>query len=182
MIGTLTTPTTASTALARSARCVSSMAAPQPHIAQIEEQQDQLRSQARIPLPVRSPHGPAPERPGHERGDRERGADRCAAGGDGVRHLHPPDEADGRRDRHGRIHHEGHPRTGGVYVDDAETVALLVIGGASTSPPYSPPAMSSAAGHANHGVRRAGERVHVRRRAETVKPGPGHGLLGVTPD
>src|SRR6185312_4405423 len=148
--------------------------APQPHIAKIEKQQDQFRSQARVPLPVRSPHGPAPQRPGHERGDRERGADRCAAGGDGVRHLHPPDEADGRRDRHGHIHHEGHPCTGGMYVDDAETVALLVIGGREHQP--APQSAGDEERRRPREPRRqaAGERVHVRRRGETVEPGPVH--------
>src|SRR2546430_7206691 len=59
----------------------------QSHVSQIQKKQNELRGQARIPLPVRSPHRLAPQRPGHECREGERGADRSTAGGDCVRNL-----------------------------------------------------------------------------------------------
>src|SRR6185437_11169834 len=94
-----------------------------------------------------------------------------------MRHLHPPDEPDGRCHGHGRIDHERHPGTRGVDIDDAIAIALLVVGRGEHQPADEAPhdEQSGRPGEPRRETPR--HTVNMWRRGESVKPGPGHRLL-----
>src|ERR1700730_12618220 len=91
-----------------------------------------------------------------------------------MRDLDPPDQSNTCGNRDGRIHQERHPRAGGMDVDDAEVVALLIVRRREDQPAIQ-------AADDQHGCkpreprRQPGrEPIDIRRRAEPMKPGPGH--------
>ena len=65
----------------------------QGHVAQVKEQQDQLRGQACIPYPVSTPHRLAPQRTGDQREESKRSADGGAGRSHHVRQPYLPDDA-----------------------------------------------------------------------------------------
>src|SRR5258708_379799 len=97
--------------------------------AEVEEEQDELGRHARIPRPVGAPGGPAPERAGPERHEREYGTGRRER----ARHHRAQARIEGEGGRRVARHHEveehRHPRGGNVDEDHAVDLALLRIGG-----------------------------------------------------
>ena len=138
--------------------------------AEIQEQQDQFRGQARVPVPPRAPHRLAPDRTGQQGDQGEGGADRRAGHRQDFAQLDAPDQCDGGVDRHQPEHGHAHPCAGHVYVEDAEAVALLVVGrhleqGAVQAPGHHQQAQSIAPRRPARG-----EAVEVGGRTEFVEP------------
>ena len=128
MIGRLTAPTSAEQ------RRHPPVAAPLPlgrgqrDIAEVEEEQDQHRGQPPVPFPPGAPGRPAPDRAG---GKAERGEGRAGrrdrAAGDGGQRMAPDELADrGGGDRRPARHAE--PGGGNMDVEDADRLALQIVG------------------------------------------------------
>src|SRR5882724_3321430 len=146
----------------------------QAHISKVQEQQDQLGSQARIPLPVGAPHAVAPQGAGDQRHKGERGADRRATGRHRMRNLDAPDQSNTGRHRHGRVDHERHPCGRNVNIHDAEIVALLIVRRCEHQASIQA-ACDQRGSQPREPRRQAGrEPINIGRRAEPMKPGPGH--------
>ena len=103
--------------------------------AQIQEQLDQHRGQPGIPDPPGAPGGNAPHRAGKQRQRRHQGTDGRGGRGDHVRQLDLPYQEEERAHRQQHEARLGENRRRHMHIDDAEAVALLVVGGREGQPP-----------------------------------------------
>ena len=126
MIGTLTTPTSASIAPARSARAGSSIAPLQRDEAEVQEQQDQFRGEARVPDPPGAPGRLAPQRAGPQRDEGEQRAGGRERRGHHAREARVERQAEPGPAGHHQVEEHRHPGRRHVDEDDAVGLALLV--------------------------------------------------------
>src|SRR5207247_10028750 len=99
------------------------------HEAEIEEEQDQLRSQARVPYPPSAPGGLSPEGASPER---EKRKERAGGRNRARHHAREPGverETESRPERHAQVEEPRHPGCRNVDEDDAIGLALLGVGG-----------------------------------------------------
>src|SRR3546814_4931507 len=82
----------------------------QRHVAEIEEEQDEHRGEAAVPLPPGAPHRPTPQRAGRQRKESEAGTDRRGGAGRQIRQRMAPDQGNGAGHGDGHVDEEGHPR------------------------------------------------------------------------
>ena len=127
MIGRLTEPTRQRIAAARAPRVGIVERLVERDVAEVEEEQDQHRGQARVPDPEGAPHRLAPEAAGDQRDRGERRADRRRSARRDLGQRMAPDQPDDARPRHHRVDHQRHPRRRHVDEHDPIGLALLVV-------------------------------------------------------
>src|SRR5882672_828546 len=100
----------------------------QRHEAEVQEQQDQLRREARVPDPPGAPGRLAPERarPQRDEGEQRAGRRQCAR--HHVREPRVERQTCRRPERHHHVDKHRHPRRRDVNEDDAVGLALLRVG------------------------------------------------------
>ena len=101
--------------------------APQRNNAEIEQKQNELGSQPRVPHPVGAPFGPSPQRAGDETKQRETGADRRGGLGRDVGERMAPDQGAERRHRHQPPAQHAEPGRRHMQVHDLDGGSLLII-------------------------------------------------------
>ena len=106
----------------------------QSHVPEVQEQQNQLRGETRIPGPPCAPHRSAPDGSGRQTQEGKRGTDRRGRRRQRMGKFDPPDQAHRGGHSHDRVTHERQPSGRGVYVDDAKRITLLVIRGCKDEP------------------------------------------------
>ena len=98
---------------------------PKRHVAEVEQEQDEERGQARIPRPVGAPHRFAPDRPGEKRDDRHHDAHEGGGLGGQRAHMMAADEPDERGHKHHHPDVDRHHRAWHVDIDDLDRRAEI---------------------------------------------------------